>query len=167
MIRALIYTVRRFFGGFSCLLGSVTDFRNPRKITYPLAGLLFSSVMMYLCRLRARRQIGLLLRNASCRQNFHALFGVTTCPRGDTLDDAFSKLDPQEVQEVVSKAVDTLIRRKVLYICETYGWKFMTVLKDSYLSSINEELVGLSPLQSENRLLRRVGREGEVKQSFQ
>jgi len=264
---------------FPPLLGSVTDSRNPSKITYPLAGLLFSGVMMYLCRLGSRRQIGLLLRNASCQHNFHALFGVTSCPHGDTLDDAFSKLNPQEVQEVVSKAIETLIRRKVLYacrlldtyfvvaidgtgtlsfpkrhcpycltrtcqgqtlyyhnvleaklvtpqgfafslmtefienrdekatkqdcelkafyrlaqrlkkrfprlpilltldglfangptfdICETYGWKFMIVLKDSHLAYINEEFASLSPLQSDNRLFRRVGRKGEVKQAFQ
>jgi len=40
---------------------------------------------------------------------------VETCPHGDTTDVLFSRLNPDEVQEVVSGMVETLIRSKVLY----------------------------------------------------
>lgn len=70
---------------------------------------------MFLCRLGARRQIGLLLRNGPSTEKFQALFHVDSLPHGDTLDDAFSKLDPKQGQDVVCDLTEKLIRKKVLY----------------------------------------------------
>jgi len=232
---------------------------------------------MFLCRLGSRRQIGLLLRNPSCQHNLEALFSVATCPHGDTLDNAFSKLNPDHTQEVLCTALETLIRKKLLYssrlldtyfviaidgtgiltyskrhcphcltqthngrtlyyhnvleaklvspcgfalsimtefienkgetkqdcelkafyrlagrlkkrfprlpilltmdglfangptfdLCERYGWRFMIVLKDHHLPSINEEFAGLSALQPENSLRCKTGRRLEIGQAFQ
>lgn len=264
LIHALLYTVHHFFGGFSLLFSKVTDPRNPNKITYPLASLAFAGMMMFLFRLEARRQIGLLLRNGPSVEKFRLLFNVETAPHGDTLNNAFSKTDPEQCQEVVSSMTETLIRKKLLYpyrlldtyfviaidgtgtltfaerhcpyclssthkgkilyyhnvleaklvtksglafslmtefienpdenptkqdcelnafyrlaqrlkkrfprlpillsldglfaggptfeFCQLYGWKFMIVLTDLDLSSVNEEFEALSPLQSENQL---------------
>jgi hypothetical protein len=100
---------------FPPLFSEVTDPRSSNKITYPIAGLGFAGIMMFLCRLGARRQIGLLLRNGPSANKFHNLFGIETFPHGDTLDDAFSRMDPQEFQEVVCGMTEALIRKKVLY----------------------------------------------------
>lgn len=235
--------------------------------------------MMFLCRLEARRQIGLLLRNSLCVEKFQALFGVDTFPHGDTLNDAFSQLAPVQVQDVVSSMTESLIRRKVLYpyrvldtyfvvaidgtgtltfserhcphcltrshngkiqyyhnvveaklvtpngfafslmtefienpaenptkqdcelkafyrlakrlkkrfprlpillsldglfaggptfqLCNNYGWKFMIVLKDHDLPSVNEEFAVLVKLQRQNRLSWCTGKNAQVKQAFQ
>ena len=56
---------------------------------------------MFLCRLGARRQVGLLLRNGPSTEKFAALFHVESFPHGDTMDNAFPQLDPDEGQEVV------------------------------------------------------------------
>lgn len=234
--------------------------------------------MMFLCRLGARRQIGLLLRNGPSVAKFQALFGVETFPHGDTLDDAFSKLDTDQGQNVVSTMTETLIRKKVLYpyrlldtyfvvaidgtgtltfskrhcpycltrthngktlyyhnvleaklvtpngfafslmtefienpgenpskqdcelkafyrlaerlkkrlprlpiflsidglfangptfgLCQGYGWKFMIVLKDDHLPSVNEEFTVLSHLQKENRFSWNTEKNAEVRQDF-
>jgi hypothetical protein len=279
LIGALVSTVGHFFGSFSSLLSKVTDPRHPKKITYPLAGLAFAGVMMFLCRLAARRQIGLLLRNGPSVEKFEALFGVGRFPHGDTLDDAFAKLDVAQGQNVVSSMTETLIRKKVLYayrlldtyfvvaidgtgtlsfserhcpfcltqthngktlyyhtvleaklvtangfalslmsefienpgenptkqdcelkafyrlaerlksrfprlpillsmdglfaggptfeLCRNYGWKFMIVLKDHDLPSVNEEFAALSELQNENRLCWSTAKNAEVRQRFQ
>lgn len=71
--------------------------------------------MMFLCRLGARRQIGLLLRNGPSNQKFETLFHADSFPHGDTIDDAFSQLDPEQGQEVVCSLAEKLIRKKVLY----------------------------------------------------
>jgi hypothetical protein len=79
--------------------------------------------MMFLCRLQARRQIGLLLRNGPSVDKFQALFGVETFPHGDTLNEAFSKLAPDQCQDVVCTMTRTLIRKKILYayrLLDTY-----------------------------------------------
>jgi hypothetical protein len=51
-------------------------------------------------------------------------------------------------------------------LCRRYGWKFMIVLKDDDLASVNEELDALSKLQPENRLVWRTGKEAQIKQLF-
>ena len=278
LMRALIGTLQHFFGGFSSLFAHVTDPRNPLKITYPLASLAFAGMAMFLFRLRARRQVGLLLRNGFSIRNFHALFGVERFPHGDTLDGTFSNLEVEQIQAVVSAMTGTLIRKKVLYsyrvlgtyfivavdgtgtmnfdhrhcphcltrtrdgktlyyhpvleaklltsngfafslmtefienpgqqvtkqdcelkafyrlaerlkiqfprlplllsldglfaggptfdLCRRYGWRFMIVLKDDDLPSVNEEFEALSKLQPENRLVWRTGEKAQLKQTF-
>jgi hypothetical protein len=248
------------------------------KIRYSLAGLAFAGIMMFLFRLKARRQIGLLLRNGPSIRKFQALFDVESFPHGDTLDATFSNLEVDQIQAVVSTMTGTLIRKKVLYryrvlgtyfivavdgtgtvnfdhrhcphcltrthngktlyyhpvleaklltsngfafslmtefienpaekvtkqdcelkafyrlaerlkiqfprlpillsldglfaggptfdVCRRYGWKFMIVLKDDQLPSVNEEFEALSKLQPENRLVWRTGQQAQIKQAF-
>jgi len=233
---------------------------------------------MFLFQLKARRQIGLLLRNGPSISKFQALFGVECFPHGDTLEATFSNLETNQVQSVVTGMTETLIRKKVLYsyrllgiyfivaidgtgtirfsrrhcphcltrtqngktfyyhpvleaklvtsngfafslmsefienpgdkttkqdcelnafyrlterlkirfprlpillsmdglfaggptfdLCRRYGWKFMIVLKDDDLPSVNEEFDALSKLQPENRLAWRTGKEAQIKQLF-
>jgi len=233
---------------------------------------------MFLFQLKARRQIGLLLRNGPSISKFQALFGVECFPHGDTLEATFSNLETDQVQSVVTGMTETLIRKKVLYsyrllgiyfivaidgtgtirfsrrhcpycltrtqngktfyyhpvleaklvtsngfafslmsefienpgdkttkqdcelnafyrlterlkirfprlpillsmdglfaggptfdLCRRYGWKFMIVLKDDDLPSVNEEFDALSKLQPENRLAWRTGKEAQIKQLF-
>ncbi len=51
-------------------------------------------------------------------------------------------------------------------LCRRYGWKFMIVLKDDDLPSVNEEFDALSKLRPENRLVWRTGKQAQVKQVF-
>ena len=62
LLRAFVATIQHFFGGFPQLFAGVTDPRHPAWITYSLATLLFTGVMMFTCRLGSRRQINHLLR---------------------------------------------------------------------------------------------------------
>jgi len=263
---------------FPPLFANVTDPRDPQKILYPLASLAFAGVTMFLFHLKARRQIGLLLRNGPSVSKFQALFGVEYFPHGDTLEATFSNLETEQIQAVVTGMTETLIRKKVLYsyrllgiyfivaidgtgtirfnrrhcpyclirthngktfyyhpvleaklvtsngfafslmsefienpgdkvtkqdcelkafyrlaerlktrfprlpillsmdglfaggptfnLCRCYGWKFMIVLKDDDLPSVNEEVDALSKLQPENRLAWRAGKEAQIKQVF-
>ncbi len=116
LLKTFLATAQHFFGSFTDLFAPVTDPRQPELITYPLAALLFAGLWLFVCRLGARRQIGQLFRgNGPSAMKFEALFGVATCPHGDTLNAAFSRLNPAELQAVVTGLTETLIRRKVLY----------------------------------------------------
>lgn len=278
LVCTLVSTIRHLFGHLNSLFCGVTDPRNPLKITYPLASLVFSGILMFLCHLKARRQIGFLLRNWPSASKFHSLFEVETFPHGDTVNDAFMKLDPQQAQDAVSSMVENLIRQKVLYpyrlwdvyfvvavdgtgvltfherhcchcltrthngktlyyhnvleaklvtpngfafslmsefienpgqyptkqdcelnafyrlaaslkkrfprlpilltmdglfaggpvfkLCRTYNWKFMIVLKDNNLPSVNSEFAALCKLQPENQVLWHTGKKAEIMQRF-
>ncbi len=234
--------------------------------------------MMFLFQLKARRQIGLLLRNGPSIRKFQALFGVERFPHGDTLEATFANLKAEQIQMVVSRMTETLIRKKVLYnyrllgiyfivaidgtgtisfshrhclhcltrtcngktlyyhpvleakivtsngfafslmtefiensgdkatkqdcelkafyrlaerlkirfprlpillsmdglfaggptfdLCRRYGWKFMIVLKDTDLPSVNEEFHALSTLQPENQLIWHTGKGAQIRQIF-
>jgi len=129
IINASMSTVHHFFGDFGELFGSVEDPRAPDFITYPLESLTFTGVLMFLCRLGARRQIAHMFRhNGASEAKFKALFGVDTCPHGDTLNVAFGRADPGQVQQVVTDMVRTLIRKKVLYRYRLLDWYFVIAI---------------------------------------
>jgi hypothetical protein len=116
LLQTFLATAHHFFGSFVQLFADVRDPRCPELIRYPLAALLFAGVLLFVCRLGARRQINHLLRgNGASAAKFEALFQVAGCPHGDTLKAAYRRLEPDELQAVVTGMTETLIRRKVLY----------------------------------------------------
>jgi hypothetical protein len=122
-------TVRHFFGGFARLFRPVYDPRCPELITYPLTAVGFAGVLMFLCRLGARRQINHMFRgNGPSAAKFQTLFGVETCPHGDTANGLYSRLDLAEVQEVPTSMVEMLIRKKVLYRYRLLGHYYMVAI---------------------------------------
>jgi hypothetical protein len=115
LINAFLVTVRHFFGGFTRLFHSIHDPRHPAFTIYPLPAVCFAGLLMFLCRLGSRRQINNLLRgNSPSGAKFQMLFSVESCPHGDTANVLFSRLLPDEVQEIVCWIIETLIRKKVL-----------------------------------------------------
>ena len=115
ILKTFLTTFHHFFGDFGAPFQTVDDPRRPELITYPLEALTFAGTLMYLCRLGARRQITHLFRNnGPSAAKFQALFGTDTCPHGDTLNVTFGRLNPDQVQGVVTALVRTLIRKKVL-----------------------------------------------------
>ena len=112
VLQILLATMYHYFGSFSRLFASVTDPRQPALIIYPLAALLTTGLFLFVYHLGARRQINHKLRgNQASAAKFETLFGVAQCPHGDTLEAAFSRLQPAELQDVVSGMTETLIRR--------------------------------------------------------
>jgi len=71
-------------------------------------------ILLFLCRLGARRQIGHLLRTPAAARTFATVFTVESVPHGDTLNNVLCPLEPHELQEVVSAMVEALIRKKKL-----------------------------------------------------
>lgn len=84
---------------------------------------------MYLCRLGTRRGIQDKLRdNGPSQAKFAAWFGVENVPHGDTLNYGFRQLEVAEVQELVCRSVETLIRKKVLYRYRLLGVYFLVAM---------------------------------------
>jgi hypothetical protein len=139
LIQCLLVTVQHFFGGFQRLFAPITDPRHPAFITYPLACVLTTGVLMFLLRLGARRQINLMLRqNGLSSAKFHALFGVALCPHGDTLDETCKRLQVLQVQDVVTGAVETLIRKKVLDRYRLRGRYLLVVMDGTGVLTFSE-----------------------------
>lgn len=116
LLKVFLSTVHHFFGGFASLFEDVTDPRDPNRITYPLYVLAVTGIFMFLCRLGSRRQIAHQLRNnGPSKANVEVLLDVETFPHGDTLNEAYTRLCIDQVQESVTGMTEMLIRKKVLY----------------------------------------------------
>ena len=116
LFKVFLATTQHFFGGFEQLFKSVTDPRDPARIRYSLAALGCEGVLLFLCRLGSRRQLTHLLRDHDAvADKFELLCGAPACAHGDTLNALCCRLNPEQLQEVVSGMSARLIRAKVLY----------------------------------------------------
>jgi hypothetical protein len=139
MLKSVLGTVEHFFGGFSQLFKGVNDPRDPNPTVYSLEGLLFIGVMMFLCHLGSRRQINAKLRgNSRAEEKFNAEFGVEGIPHGDSLNYTFKGLVPAELQEVVCRMVQFLIRGKVLYRWRLQKRYFMVAIDGTGMLTFRE-----------------------------
>jgi hypothetical protein len=118
IIKALLKTFTHFFGSIDKRLGQVPDPRRPQRpqdIGYSMACVMFSGVLMFVCRLGARRQVRLLLHTVFMVQTFKKLFEVDDVPHGDTINNVYCRSDVAALQEIVTGMTETLIDKKVLY----------------------------------------------------
>jgi hypothetical protein len=99
-------------------LGELADPRRPRDpadVTYSVASLVFLGVLMFACRLQARRQVRLKLFTTPLADLFRVLFEVDSVPHGDTMNGVLCGLPVEDVQERVTGMTETLVDKKVLY----------------------------------------------------
>lgn len=131
--------MNHFFDGFDSLLGGIRDPRNPKLITYPLRCLLFSGVLLFLCRLGSRRQIHYQLRNqVRSASKFKTLFKVETAPHGDTLNYSFKRLEVEAVQQMVCRMVEQLVRGKMLYAYRLFERYYLIAIDGTGILSFGE-----------------------------
>jgi hypothetical protein len=123
---------------FSPLFAGIRDPRVAAKVSYPLECLLFTGLLLFLCRLGARRQVGCLLRQPRAVEKLRSLFDVRSAPHGDTLEDLVSQLSVDEVQECVCRIVEALIRKKVLYPFRLLDQWFVIAIDGSGTFSFTE-----------------------------
>jgi hypothetical protein len=118
-----------FWGEWQALFAGVSDPRYPNLIIYPLISLLFTGMFLFVCRLGSRRGVKDKLRdNGPSQAKYAAWFGVQNIPHGDTLNYGYQRLKVDEVQEVVCRSVETLIRKKVLYRFRLLGVYFLVAI---------------------------------------
>jgi len=115
LLKAFTGTVRHYWGDWDRLFGGVIDPRNLSQIIYPLNSLLFTGVFLFLCQLGTRRAINDQLRtNGPAQAKLAAWFDVENFPHGDTLNYTYRHLEVPQLQEVICRGVEVLIRKKVL-----------------------------------------------------
>ncbi|MBU2611607.1 MAG: hypothetical protein KJ606_11795 [Chloroflexi bacterium] len=112
LVKAFFGTIRHYWGNWKTLVCGVQDPRNLNMILYSLDSLLFTGTFLFVCRLGSRRAVQAKLRgNGPSQAKFEALFGVEKISHGDTLNYGYRRLEVDEVQEVLCRCVEGLIRK--------------------------------------------------------
>jgi hypothetical protein len=143
VLKAYFRTIKHYFGGWERLCEGMHDRRNPNMIIYPLPGLLFTGVLMFVFRLGSRRGVQAKLRgNGSGIAKFWTLFKVENIPHGDTLNYGYQRVEVEEVQEMICGSVEQLIRQKVLYRYRLLGVYYLVVIDGTGVVTFRERHCG-------------------------
>ena len=139
LLRAFSGTVQHYWGSWATIFAGVEDPRNPDLITYSLDSLLFSGVFLFVCQLGSRRGLNDRLRgNGPAEAKYAAWFGVERIPHGDSLNYTFRRLEVAEVQEVICRSMETLIRKKVLVPYRLLGLYYLVAIDGSGVLTFRE-----------------------------
>ena len=124
-------TFTHFFGPVRKRFEGLPDPRNPKKandVDYSVASLAFLGVLMFACRLEARRQVRLRLYTTFMVDLYKAVFDVDSVPHGDTMNRVFRGVPFEAVQEIVSGMTQTLIDKKVLSPHRLFGRYYVAAI---------------------------------------
>jgi hypothetical protein len=118
VIRIFLKTFTHFFGPVARRFAGLPDPREPEspdEVKYSVASLVFLCVLMFACRLGARRQVRFQFFTTFLVELYGVLFDVDSVPHGDTMDGVLCGLPFEAVQEIIAGMTETLIDKKVLY----------------------------------------------------
>lgn len=139
LLRAFTGTVRHYWGNWPTVFEGVKDPRNANQILYSLPGLLFTGTFLFVCRLGSRRGLNDRLRgNGPAEAKFSAWFGVESIPHGDSLNYTFRHLTVAEVQEVLCRSMEILIRKKVLARYRLLGLYYLVAIDGTGVLTFRE-----------------------------
>lgn len=124
-------TFTHYFGPVCKRFAGLPDPRKPASaddVEYSVGSLLFLGVLMFTCRLGARRQVRLQLYTTFMVDLYKVLFDVDSVPHGDTMNGVFRGLPLEAVQELVCAMTETLIDKKVLYPYRLLGRYYVVAI---------------------------------------
>jgi len=139
IITSLFGTIKRYFGKWGDIFAGIHDEREPGKITYSMSALLFTGMMLFACQLGSRRQINHKLRgNETAKRKYRAMFGVEEIPHGDTLNYTYQRLEVAEVQEVVCRIMEKLMKHDELTQWRLFGVYYLIAMDGTGVLSFTE-----------------------------
>jgi len=139
LLRAFTGTVQHYWGNWAAVFSGVKDPRIPERITYPLESLLFTGTFLFVCHLGSRRGLNDRLRgNPAAEAKMAAWFGVESIPHGDSLNYTFRRLEANEVQEVICRSVECLVRKKVLSRYRLLGLHYLVAIDGTGVLTFRE-----------------------------
>jgi hypothetical protein len=117
LVEVLQRTVKHFFPWWNQWLDEIPDPRNRLLIDYELKTLIWAGILMFMSGRRARKQIGQEMRTSEMAANLTALSGqkgLEKAPHGDTLEYSMVRSRHEYYEEVKTKMIRRLIRRRAL-----------------------------------------------------
>lgn len=133
-------TVRHFFPELNSWLDGIRDPRNPNKTEYEPREVLWPGLLIFSCKLGARRQSKFNFNTPEFFQNFQRL--TSTAKRRicshDTTAYLCEKLNPQELRKVLGLMAQRLIRMRALERWRLLGQYYLVALDGTGLFVFEE-----------------------------
>ncbi len=110
-------TVKHFFPEFRRWLKNIDEPRkNENNIIYPQKVLLWIGILLFMLKLKARRQINYKMTEPAFVKNLSLLSktALEKIPHDSTVEYYMEKLSPEELEKLITKMINRLIRMKVL-----------------------------------------------------
>lgn len=109
-------TLHHFFPSLSDWLRKINDPRNPNKITYPIQHLLWTVILLFVCKLGARRQIKFQFNTPAFLEHLNLIADCKMKRVADpgTLHYLLNGIPPQALSRIRHKMLHRLIRMRCL-----------------------------------------------------
>lgn len=132
LMKSFLKVFRHYFGSFKSFF-KVDDPRKLEDCLYPLESYLYLSLLIFIFRLKAVRQIDYLMNTVAARKSFKMLFQCATFPHSTNINKISSCLNPDQMQETVTGMIRTLIRKRVLESKRLFGKYYMIAIDGTWV----------------------------------
>jgi hypothetical protein len=131
-----IRVVRHLFGGLNEAADGLSDPRDPDLIDYPARAILWPAILMFVCRLGARRKIHFKFNTPSVRRYIRELTRLTgkvadAVVHGDTVRNVLAVLLVEEIAKVRTDLVRSLIEKRRLETSRLLGRYYVVAVDGS------------------------------------
>jgi len=127
MIEVLYKTVHHFFPHFLQWLKDIDDPRDQTQITYPINHLMWIGILLFLFKLKSRRQAEYFFDTQEFVHNFNYLAKTSegNIADPDTLEYLLEKVSPEEVSDLRKEMINRLIRMRSLEKFRLFGTYYL------------------------------------------
>ena len=132
LMKSFLKVFRHYFGSFKSFF-KVDDPRKLEDCLYPLESYLYLSMLIFMFRLKAVRQIDYLMNTTDAKKSFNMLFQCATFPHSTNINKISSRLNPDQMQEITTGMVRTLIRKRVLESKRLFGEYYMIAIDGTWV----------------------------------
>jgi len=106
LMKSFLKVFRHYFGSFKSFF-KVDDPRKLEDCLYPLESYLYLSMLIFMFRLKAVRQIDYLMNTTDAKKSFNMLFQCATFPHSTNINKISSRLNPDQMQGITTGMVIT------------------------------------------------------------
>ena len=140
LVRDLLSTINSFFPDLIDQLGDVKDNRHQSYVKYDISVVLLERILSGIFSYNSQTAMTNGLNNNNAIKNIAAFLGqedLDELPHGDTMNDCFKKMDPDDLQELIHRMVYRLMRRNTFNDSRIDGcdWQLLIDATENFRSN--------------------------------
>jgi len=140
LINVLQTTVEHYFPRFNEWLSELTDQRDQNAIVYDKRTIVWTALITMLTKRGSRNKINEQLRDKKCKENLSKLSGqddLRGVPHGDTVEYFNLRAKEEEFEQLQTKMIRVLLRRRVFEISRLQGKYYSLAIDGNHLHTFD------------------------------